>query len=126
MEMVVLVDHGSSVESANQAVERLAEGLSRRLGMEVVATHMELAPPLFKDFLETLASHPGLRRLLVLPLFIAGGKHLTEDIEAHLNAFSRAFPDLKVQMLPPLAEQEGFEEYLAGIIAAELASTGSF
>jgi sirohydrochlorin ferrochelatase len=119
MERIVLVDHGSSLPDANRSVEQLAERLAIKLGKEVIAAHMELAPPLFQDLLDSLAIQPNLRRLVILPLFISGGKHHTEDILGPIERFSRAFPDIEVRILPPLAEQEGFVEYLCSLLEKE-------
>jgi len=42
-EVVILVDHGSSVSTANQIMEELVGRLKKELHCEVVATHMEIA-----------------------------------------------------------------------------------
>lgn len=119
-EIIILVDHGSSYPEANKSVEKLAERLSVRLGVKVVATHMELAPPFFKDLIETLSIRPQLQRILVLPLFISWGKHLTEDIRGPLDQLSHSFPGMEVKLLPPLTDQETFADYLEELLRCEI------
>jgi sirohydrochlorin ferrochelatase len=119
MELVILVDHGSPFPEANRSVELLAERLRDRLGKEVIATHMEIASPLFHDLLDSLMIQPALKRLTVVPLFISGGKHLNEDILKPLDRFIRAFPDAELKILPPLAEQIPFLDYLYTLLTQE-------
>jgi sirohydrochlorin cobaltochelatase len=42
--------------------------------------------------------------LLVLPLFLAAGAHLSRDIPAQVNAATVRFPPLRIKLLPAIGE----------------------
>lgn len=113
---IVVVDHGSTRAVANQTCEDVAARLSALLGEPVLATHMEIAAPIFATELERIAADPSVREVVVVPLFFARGKHLTVDIQGALDALSAARPDIRVRSLGALAERDDFTAFLAAAI----------
>ncbi len=101
-EAVILVDHGSRSEAANETLEALAELLrgacSDRL---VLVAHMELAPPTLAEAFERCAGQ-GVRSVTVMPYFLGPGRHTTRDIPALVSAVAEAHPEVDLRLAHPL------------------------
>lgn len=86
---VVLVDHGSRRPEANQVAEDLAAGLRARLpGARVEVAHLEIAYPTPGQAVERCVAE-GASDVVLLPLFLAPGRHGAGDLE-RLAAEARA------------------------------------
>ncbi len=95
---ILIVDHGSRLAAANQLVERVAEQLQRRLAERgeaapVHVAHLEIASP---DFAEGLAAclTDSPREVVVMPFFLAPGRHGTRDIPALVAAARERHPEI--------------------------------
>jgi len=99
---VVLVDHGSRRAEANAQLEALAERLrEREPGTLVVTAHLEIAAPDIAAALATCASS-GARDVVLLPWFLAPGRHTAEDIPRAVAAARERHPELRVRIGEPL------------------------
>ena len=102
MRAVVLVDHGSRRAEANAQLEALAERLrEREPGTLVVTAHLELAAPDIAAALAACASS-GARDVVLLPWFLAPGRHPAEDIPRAVAAARERHPELRVRIGEPL------------------------
>ena len=63
----------------------------------------------------------GVESVRILPLFLAGGGHLSTDLPEQVAAVEKAHPGLKVEVLPPIGEHPRFAE-LIQTLARETAS----
>jgi hypothetical protein len=73
---IVVFAHGSRVESANEAVRRVAAAAAREGAFEhVVAAFLELGQPDLAGAVELLAAR-GVRRVLVTPYFLTDGTQM--------------------------------------------------
>ena len=118
---VIAVDHGSAVAAANAATEALVTALARSLPDVIVEpAHMELAAPTVADAYAACVAR-GATEIVVLPLFVTPGKHLSHDIPALLTDAARvAERDVPWRLLPPLADSAAFLEMLAVRLRHEL------
>ncbi|GAB0495120.1 hypothetical protein MMPV_006418 [Pyropia vietnamensis] len=84
---LLLVDHGSRVAAANAALDDLAALVAARddARRPVYVAHMELATPSIADGLAAAVAR-GARRVVVVPVFLAAGRHAREDIPALVAA----------------------------------------
>jgi sirohydrochlorin cobaltochelatase len=81
---LVLLTHGSKDPRWQLPFNELTNGLKERVGGDAVRlAFMEFAAPKLSDVAEE-AVRDGKRGLLVLPLFLAAGAHLDEDIPAQI------------------------------------------
>ena len=102
MRAVVLVDHGSRRAEANAQLEALAARLrEREPGTLVVTAHLELEPPDIGAALAACAS-AGARDVVLLPWFLAPGRHTAEDIPRAVAAARERHPELRVRIGDPL------------------------
>lgn len=99
---VVVVDHGSRRPEANAQLEALAERLRESEPGTLVATaHLELEPPSIADAIARCAG-AGAREVVVLPWFLAPGRHTAEDIPRQVDAARARHPELRIRVGDPL------------------------
>ncbi len=113
---LLLMAHGS--KNANWLVpfQQLAEGLKKDLGETCVQLcYMEFASPTLEEMAEQLYTS-GARHVRLLPLFLAKGSHLCQDVPAQLAQLKTKFPDLVIDLLPPIGENPQFAESLQTVV----------
>jgi sirohydrochlorin ferrochelatase len=79
---LIIVDHGSTVEEANDMLAEVA-GLiksNEKCDFDIVKyCHMELAEPTIREAFDACAAE-GASHIVIHPYFLAPGKHSTQDI----------------------------------------------
>jgi len=99
---IVLVDHGSRRPEANEQLEALAGLLrAREPGTLVLTAHLEILPPDLVDALGACA-RAGAHDVVVLPWFLAAGRHTRDDIPERVAEGSARHPELRVRIGEPL------------------------
>lgn len=114
---LVLLAHGSRLESANREVRDVAAALAVQTGAPVVPAFLELAEPSLTAALEKLIA-AGHTRLLVLPYFLTQGRHLSEDIPRLLAETAGRHAGVSVRLLDYMGKHAGVVDLLADIVAA--------
>lgn len=77
---VILVDHGSHRSESNDLLLEVAAAYMNHSGLPIVEpAHMELAEPSIATAFARCVEQ-GARLIVVLPYFLAPGKHWNEDI----------------------------------------------
>lgn len=98
----VVFAHGSSVESANDAVRAVTAQLRERGGYEAVeAAFLEGGKPDLGGAVESLAAR-GAGNIVVIPYFLTLGLHLQRDLPRLIKEIEEAHPGLKIEVTPPL------------------------
>jgi sirohydrochlorin ferrochelatase len=101
MKGYVIFAHGSSVESANEAVRTVAAQLAERGGLELVAAaFLECGKPDLMGAIDSLADRAD--HVIVIPYFLTLGLHLQRDLPRLVNAVRQAHPGLKIEVTAPL------------------------
>lgn len=109
---VVLIGHGSRMPDAGEAMERVASGLKRKYGYDLVEVcYMELQDPPFADALEKCVDE-GATKVLVVPYFLHVGRHMLFDIPRMLRDKAREFPHVRLIM----GRNLGFDESLVDLV----------
>jgi sirohydrochlorin ferrochelatase len=107
----VVFAHGSSVESANEAVRAAAAEMARRGGFEAVqAAFLEGGRPDLNGAIDALAG--SVSRVVVVPYFLTLGLHLQRDLPRLIEAARRRYPDLHIEVTPPLDGHSGMVDAL--------------
>ena len=122
MKTLVLAAHGSRLTESNAEVERLAEqlrGLLGERGYDVVAAFLELTEPGIEATIRGQISR-GREHFVVLPYFLAAGRHVREDLPAIVERLQAEFPAIDIALLTHFGQQAGVAELLA-----EMACRGS-
>jgi sirohydrochlorin ferrochelatase len=98
----VVFAHGSSIESANDAVRTVAAEVARTGGMElVVAAFLEGGTPSLADAVDALVKK-GANEVIVVPYFLTLGLHLQRDLPRLIESARGAHPGLEIVVREPL------------------------
>lgn len=109
---ILLVDHGSRRAEANALLEAVAEALRRRAGdVPVHTAHLEGAPPSLGEAIDACAAE-GIDDLVILPFFLAPGRHTTRDIPDQAERAAARHPGLRLQVAEPLGLHEKLVDVL--------------
>jgi sirohydrochlorin ferrochelatase len=109
----VVFAHGSSVESANEAVRSVALDMARRGKLDhVAAAFLEGGRPDLKTAVRELAARRGIERVVVVPYFLTLGLHLQRDLPRLVEEARRANPGLEIEVTAPLDGHPAMAEAL--------------
>lgn len=110
----ILLAHGSSDLNWSRTFEELAApALARHNSSELA--FMELSKPSLEDKVKE-AKDQGAEKVLVLPLFLAEGRHLRKDVPAMLAEYEERY-GIKTSLLPPIGKHPKLSEALADIVS---------
>lgn len=99
---IILVDHGSKKDDANQMLLEVADRFRATTGAAIVEpAHMELAPPSIADAFAACVRQ-GAKRIVVHPYFLAPGRHSTSDIPRMAAEAAAAHPGVPYTVSEPL------------------------
>ena len=113
--MLIAVAHGSRNPEWRDSVERQFRLLQDELGSDKLQlAYMELSPPSLMDVVEAALQH-GISRVRIFPLFLAAEGHVTKDINPLIERVQRAFPQVEIEVLPPLGQQPLFRDMLRNL-----------
>ncbi len=98
----VVFAHGSSIESANEAVRAVTAELRGRGGLDAVEpAFLECGKPDLRGAVDALASR-GARQVVVIPYFLTLGLHLQRDLPRLIKEVESAHPGLSISVTAPL------------------------
>lgn len=121
MNALLLVDHGSRRAEANALLAQIAALVAaRRPSLIVEIAHMELAPPTVDEAFDACVSR-GATEVVVMPYFLARGRHATEDIPALARAAAARHPHVALRIAEPL----GVHALLAELVLARADDAGA-
>lgn len=112
MKVLMLVAHGSRKQAANDEVVRLAtrvEGLGQGIFDAVVPAFLEFANPDIHQGIERCAEM-GASEIILVPYFLAAGKHVTRDIPLELECVRTRYPHISIETTQYLGENEAMAE----------------
>ena len=116
----ILLAHGSRDKRWVKPFKTIITSASQQQHSAVSLAFMELASPGLEQAV-TEACQTGARRIAVLPLFFAAGKHLRESVPVMLAEIS-ATSGAELTLLPPIGEHPEFLAAVTRIIDNLLAT----
>ena len=120
MKALLIVAHGSRREASNREVRALTERIAEQSGegwQAVRCAFLELAPPSIPEALESLVRE-GMREIVVVPWFLAAGRHVQEDIPAEVEKVATAHPEVHIRITPHLGSAQGLTEAVLDLVAS--------
>lgn len=111
---LVVIAHGSRREASNDEVRTLAERLRARARETFpIVEHgfLELAEPSIDETLDRVIAR-GAREVVVLPYFLAAGRHVCDDVPQAVEACRQRHPDVSVEVTPHLGATEALADLL--------------
>ena len=104
---MVLVDHGSRETAANVQLTRIASALRRRLaGRAVAVAHLSIAAPGLGEAIDACIAR-GAREIVVVPYFLAPGRHARHDVPRLARAAVARHPGVKLRVTAALGVHRG-------------------
>ena len=104
---VVLLGHGSRDPRWPVPILKLKSLLeSDHPALFVEVAWMEFAEPTLEQAIETLKARKAPTQVVIHPVFISAGGHVSHDIPALVSAARAAHPDLTLELKGPLGELE--------------------
>ena len=86
--------------------------------MPVELAFLELMQPGIQECLSVLAKQ-GVKRVSVVPIFLAAGRHLREDLPALIAPVQKQFPDLEIIVSTPIGDIPEFQAAIAKLALAQ-------
>ncbi|MFT7621128.1 MAG: sirohydrochlorin ferrochelatase [Myxococcota bacterium] len=110
---LILLAHGSRREAANVEVRELAAEMAQRTGAGWAhAAFLELATPTLPDAVGYLIEQ-GATEVVVLPMFLNRGRHVTRDVPGLQAQATTRFPDIPIRVLPHLGDGDSFKSFVS-------------
>ncbi|AXX87126.1 sirohydrochlorin chelatase [Malaciobacter marinus] len=104
MKLLVIIAHGSRLESSNKEIQNLAEKLIINNiddNLKITYAFLELCEPtIYKSIKNEIVN--GCNEIEVFPYFLAAGKHVKDDIPKEIDKLKEEYPDIKFKILPHL------------------------
>ena len=99
---IVIFAHGSSIESANDSVRRIADSVRREAGFDLVETaFLEQGRPDLGGAIEAAVAQ-GARRVVVVPYFLTLGLHLQRDLPNIVSGLAGLHKGVEIRVALPL------------------------
>ena len=113
MQAILLIDHGSRRDAANEMMDCMANLVQAMAGEEVVVryAHMELAEPSISAGVRSCVE-AGATELIVFPYMLSPGKHSTGDIPRMVARAAEAYPTLHVRVTSAFGVHEKLAELI--------------
>ncbi len=111
---LIIVDHGSKFNEANQMLAEIAELIKEKdtPEFEIISyCHMELAEPTIEQAFEDCISR-GATDIVVHPYFLAPGRHSTKDIPQMVQKAAKNYPAVSYIVTNPLGIHEKIIEVI--------------
>ncbi len=117
---VVLLGHGSIREQANAEVRAMWEMMKEQLPeLQISGCFVEVAEPTMEQEIDRLATS-GVKRIVIVPMFLTRGQHLSNGIPRILEAMRAKYTDVQIDLTRHL----GIDPLLAEIIKNRLKEAG--
>jgi len=115
---IILFAHGARDPGWARPVERLQRMLRERMPKAMIeAAFLEHMTPTLEDAASGLVAR-GATELSVVPVFIAQGAHLRDDLPRRVEALGLTHPGIPVRIAPPIGEIDTILSSISGWIEA--------
>jgi len=114
MQALVLIAHGSRRQASNQEVMDLASRLQQSAGDSyplIEPGFLELASPSIPEAIESCIQS-GATSVVVVPYFLAAGRHVVEDIPQIVKPVAEQHPDVTIR----ISEHIGLSDSMTRLI----------
>ncbi|TBR38607.1 cobalamin biosynthesis protein CbiX [Marinomonas agarivorans] len=114
---IILLAHGSTDPAWKMPFEALQKRVEQKYGVgKTTLAFMELTEP---DLATVLANFPSsVKKVGVLPLFLAAGRHLRHDVPKQIEALSTK--SREIDLLAPIGDHDVLQNAMLDIIAEQL------
>ncbi|MDP4125582.1 MAG: CbiX/SirB N-terminal domain-containing protein [Bacillota bacterium] len=103
---IILLGHGSRRAEANQGLLVVAEKVNRLLGQPVTPAYMAHDRPSLPEAVEAKIKD-GAERIIIMPLFLFRGIHVSVDIHEELSEIREQHPNVEIIYTKELGADDG-------------------
>lgn len=103
---IIILGHGSRRVEANEGLLDVAQKVSQLLGETVTPAYMAHGKPSLPEAVEAKISE-GALRIVVMPLFLFRGIHVTVDIHEELREIREQHPNVEIIFTKELGADDG-------------------
>jgi sirohydrochlorin ferrochelatase len=123
MQAILLIDHGSRRDAANEMMDCMASLVQTMAGRDVIVryAHMELAEPSISSGVRQCVE-AGATELIVFPYMLSPGKHSTGDIPRMVAEAAEPYPALDVRVTSAFGVHEKLAELILGRAGVAIAN----
>jgi sirohydrochlorin ferrochelatase len=123
MQAILLIDHGSRRDAANEMMDCMANLVQAMAGRDVAVryAHMELAEPSIAAGVRQCVE-AGATELIVFPYMLSPGKHSTGDIPRMVAKAAEPYPTLEVRVTSAFGVHEKLAELILGRAGVAIAN----
>ncbi len=114
MRALLIISHGSRKAQSNSEVQKLADRIDSLLKDEfeiVSSAFLELAEPSVPKAID-LCIQEGADEILILPYFLAAGRHVAQDIPEIVKTSKNKHPSTSITIAPHIGISELMPEFL--------------
>lgn len=114
MKSILLIDHGSVRQEANDMLGSMVELVQRQVGESIIVryAHMELAEPsIAQGFSHCVEA--GADEIIAFPYMLSPGKHSTRDIPRLVAEAAAPYPGVQYRVTPAFGVHEKLGEIIA-------------
>jgi len=116
---IVLFAHGARDPDWAQPFQKIQGMVRDKMpGVVVELAFLELMQPTLDEAVANLAAR-GIKNIGVIPLFMAQGGHLKEDLPRKLAEIRRQHPTVSFRISPPIGEVHGILAAIAEWVCGE-------
>jgi sirohydrochlorin cobaltochelatase len=110
---LVLFAHGSRDPQWHIPLQAIAErARTSSPGLVVRCAYLELTQPDLPTLVKELAAQ-GIAHIRIVPMFLGVGRHAREDLPQLVSALELTYPQLRLELLRPIGEQESIQQSMA-------------
>jgi len=115
-EGIVLFAHGSREREWARPFEQLAAAVEKKTTLPVKLAFLEQMKPSLEEAISAFAGN-GIEAIRVVPVFLAEGGHVREDLPRLVDAIGRGHPGLELRLERPIGERAEVIEAIAASIS---------
>ena len=116
---IVLFAHGARDPEWARPFEKICERVqSQQAESRVILAFLELMQPKLADAIDVLVSQ-GVQNITLIPMFLARGGHLKQDLPNLIAAIQTRHPRLSLHVSPAIGEVEHILQQLSDWVCAE-------
>lgn len=114
MKALILLSHGSRRRESTEEMMGLAEAVSALAGQpfdHVACAFQQFTPPTLDETVDDLVGR-GITHLVVFPLFLAAGSHVTVDVPEMIERARQRHPQVAIAVTPHLGRITDLASFL--------------
>ena len=116
---LILFAHGSRDPEWSAPLRRVCAAVHAQApALRFELAFLELMPPSLADSADRLLAE-GFERMVILPMFIAQGGHLKQDLPLLIDELRRRHPQAQFELSGPLGESESVVQAMAAHVLAQ-------